>query len=128
MRINQYAFICLLFAAACSNPAQSSEGKLTMLEIDHKWVLVDEQKKVQYEVFFYDNGPDYPSEGLYRVVKNGKIGYADAATNAIVIAPQYDCAYPFENGKAKVSTHCTTTQDGEYSSWESDAWEYIEKK
>lgn len=128
MRINQYVFVCLLFAAACSNPAQSSEGKLTMLEIDHKWVLVDEQKKVQYEVFLYDNGPDYPSEGLYRVVKNGKIGYADAATNAIVIAPQYDCAYPFENGQAKVSTDCTTTQEGEYSSWESDAWEYIEKK
>jgi hypothetical protein len=127
--ILKYTYIlALLLAAACSNPASSSQGKLSMLEKDHKWVVVDEQKTVLYEVFLYDNGPDAPSEGLYRIVKDGKIGYADASTHAIVIEPQYDCAYPFENGKAKVSTNCKTTQDGEYQVWESDAWQFIDKK
>lgn len=119
--------LLLLFAAACTSPAPGSQGKLSMLEKDHKWVLVDEQKTVLYEVYLYDNGPDAPSDGLYRVVKDGKIGYADASTNAIVIEPQYDCAYPFENGKAKVSTNCKTIQDGDHSVWESEDWQLIDK-
>lgn len=119
--------LLLLFAAACTNPAPNSQGKLTMLEQDHKWVVVDEQKNVLYDVFIYDNGPDAPADGLYRIVKDGKIGYADAGTNAIVIEPQYDCAYPFENGKAKVSTNCQTVKDGEYDVWESEDWQFIDK-
>jgi hypothetical protein len=76
----------------------------------------------------YDNGPDYPSEGLIRVVKNGKIGYTDATTFALVIEPQFDCAFPFENGKAKVSNQCQTVKDGEHSVWTSDAWEYVDRE
>jgi len=94
---------------------------------DGKWVILDGQKTALYEVFIYDNGPDYEADGMIRVVKNGKIGYADAKTFAIVIEPQFDCAYPFENGKAKVSNQCKTVQDGEHSSWESDAWQYVDK-
>ncbi len=122
----KYTFYILLIVASCNNP--NNQTPLTMVEIDNKWVLVDQQKKIQYEVFLYDNGPDYPSEGLIRVVKNGKIGYADAKTYAIVIPPQYDCAFPFENGKAKVSNNCKTVKEGEYSSWESDAWQFVDKK
>jgi hypothetical protein len=124
----KYTFILLLFIAACTNSTPSGQGKLSLLEIDHKWVVVDEQKTVLYDVFPFDNGPDTPSEGLYRIVKDGKIGYVDAATNAIVIAPQYDCAYPFENGKAKVSTNCQTSKDGDHSVWTSDDWQFIDKK
>ena len=127
--IMKNTFILLLFlVAACTNPAPKSQGKLSMIEQDHKWVVVDEQKTVLYDVFIYDNGPDAPADGLYRIVKDGKIGYADAGTNAIVIEPKYDCAYPFENGKAKVSTNCKTVQDGDHSIWESDAWQFIDTK
>lgn len=102
---------------------------LSMTEIETgKWVITDQTKTPLYEVFIYDNGPDYPSEGLIRIVKNGKIGYADAQTYALVIAPQYDCAFPFENGKAKVSKRCQTIKDGEHSIWESDAWEYVDRQ
>lgn len=94
---------------------------------DDKWVIMNAQETALYEVFLYDNGPDYEAEGLIRVVKNGKIGYADGKTFAIVIEPQFDCAYPFENGKAKVSKQCKTVKDGEYSVWESDAWQYVDK-
>lgn len=92
-----------------------------------KWVILDKQKTTLYEVFPFDNGPDYPAEGLIRVLKNGKIGYVDANTYTIVIEPQFDCAFPFEDGKAKVSNHCQTIKDGEHSIWESEAWQYVDK-
>ncbi len=95
---------------------------------DQKWVVIDRAEKVLYEIFPFDNGPDYPSEGLFRMIKDGKIGYADANTYAIVIPPQFDCAFPFENGKAKVSTRCTTSTDGEHKVWTSDTWQYVDKK
>lgn len=100
---------------------------VVLLQGDYKWVVIDRQEKVLYEVFLYDNGPDYPSEGLFRIVQDGKIGYADADTYSIVISPQFDCAFPFENGRAKVSKQCRTVKDGEYSVWESEAWLYVNK-
>lgn len=101
---------------------------IVMTKNDNKWVVIDRSEKQLYEVFPYDNGPDYPSEGLFRILKDGKIGYADATTYAIVILPQFDCAYPFENGKAKVSTDCQTAGEGEHREWTSDAWRYIDRK
>lgn len=92
------------------------------------FVARDKQQKFLYQVFMYDNGPDYTAEGLFRIVQDGKIGYADAKTGEVVIAPRYPCAWPFEGGKARVSTDCTTRQDGEHGIWESDNWFYINKK
>ena len=136
-------FLLLLFAgslltgAACTRTTENKEKQpddaasapLSMTQTDDgKWVITDSNKKTLYEVFLYDNGPDYPSDGLIRVVKNGKIGYADANTYTIVIEPQFDCAFPFENGKAKVSNQCQTVKDGEHSVWTSDAWKYVDKQ
>ena len=110
-------------------PATTATPPLTMEQTaDGKWAILDGQKTALYEVFMYDNGPDYEAEGLIRVVKNGKIGYADAKTYLLIIEPQFDCAFPFENGKARVSNQCKTVKDGEYSVWESDAWKYVDKK
>lgn len=101
---------------------------IVLTKEDFLWVVIDRQEKVLYEVFPYDNGPDYPSDGLFRIVRDGKIGYADAATYDIVIEPQFDCAFPFENGKAKVSNNCQTISEGEYTSWTSDEWKFVDKK
>jgi hypothetical protein len=128
----------LLTGAACTSSTENKEKQtatsatitdsLSMQQTDDgKWVIMDSKKMALYAVFIYDNGPDYASEGLIRVVKNGKIGYADAKTYEIVIEPQFDCAYPFENGKAKVSTQCQTVKEGEYSVWKSDTWQYVDK-
>ena len=55
-----------------------------------------------YGVFQCDNGNDYVSEGLYRIVdKRGRIGYADESGRT-VIKPRFAFGFPFENGKAKV--------------------------
>ncbi|MEZ5013973.1 MAG: WG repeat-containing protein [Chitinophagales bacterium] len=91
------------------------------------FVVIDRQESVLYNVFPFDNGPDYSSDGLFRMLIDGKIGYADSATGKIIITPQFDCAEKFENGIAKVSTNCETRSDGEHSVWISDSWFYIDR-
>ena len=116
-------------ANEASNPAAPATTPLTMEQTDDgKWVIMDSQKTTLYDVFIYDNGPDYEADGLIRVVKNGKIGYADAKTYVLVIETQFDCAFPFENGKAKVSNQCKTVKDGEHNVWESEAWQYVDRE
>lgn len=46
----------------------------------------------------------------------------------LLIEPQFDCACPFENGKARVSKQCKTVKYGKHSVWESDAWQYVNKQ
>lgn len=81
------------------------------------FVAIDRQENVLYEVFPFDNGSDNPANGLFRIIENCKIGYADFTTGKIKIKPQFDCAWPFENGLAEVSNDCTTQLDGKHSVW-----------
>jgi hypothetical protein len=92
------------------------------------FVAIDRQEKVLFNVFPFDNGPDYAADGLFRILENNKIGYADAETGKIIIKPQYDCAWPFEKGVAKVSKDCNKKTEGEITFWLSDNWFYIDKK
>lgn len=96
-----------------------------MVKPEVGFVGIDRTEKVLYEVFPYDAGPDYPSEGLFRIVENGKIGYADLEHGAIRIKPEYPAASPFQNGYAQVCPDCETLQDGEYSSWVNGKWGLI---
>jgi len=89
---------------------------------------IDRQQNILYKVFSIDNGPDYTSDGLFRIMKDGKIGYADSTTGKIIIKPQFDCAYPFEKGEALVSNNCTKELQEEHSIWKSNNWFYINKK
>lgn len=99
-----------------------------IVAIQHKGIVaIDRHENVLYDVFPYDNGPDYVSDGLFRILMAGKIGYADSVTGKIIIEPHFDCAWPFVNGAAKVSTDCKTQSDGEHSIWLSDSWYYIDK-
>ena len=80
--------------------------------------------------FQYDNGDDYVSEGLYRIVdRKGRIGYADE-TGRTVIRPRFAFGYPFEGGKAKVTDSGERKEvagsGGEHWYWESDDWYYID--
>src|SRR5689334_19943597 len=53
----------------------------------------------------FENGADEFHDGLVRFVKNHKYGFADRNGNT-VIAPKYDGAMRFENGRAKVCLGC----------------------
>jgi hypothetical protein len=90
-------------------------------------VGIDRQGRILYSVFIFDNGPDEPSNGLFRVKVSSKIGYADSATGKIVINPQFACAWPFENGMAKVAMECQSHSNGEHHYWTSDHWFFINK-
>ncbi|GAA5095726.1 WG repeat-containing protein [Wohlfahrtiimonas larvae] len=93
---------------------------------DHKFVFMDAQGREIYQIYWFDNGPDIASEVLYRIYKNGKIGYASSITGQILIEAKYDCAYPFSEGKAKVGIRCKIESDGEHSSWIGGQWQWID--
>jgi len=95
-----------------------------------KVIAIDRNEKILFEAYMFDNGPDWLEEGLFRIIRNGKIGYADV-NGFIIIVPKYECAGQFENGIAKVSLHCNLVKsenDPEHTSMESDSWFYIDKK
>jgi hypothetical protein len=57
------------------------------------------------QAFQYDNGPDYFSEGLARIIdgKTGLLGYTNNQLD-IVILPKFQTASSFKEGLALVST------------------------
>lgn len=75
-----------------------------------------------YEPYFFDNGPDYASEGRYRIKIGDKIGFADSVTGKLVIPAIYDCAHPYKNGVAEVGVRCVTKGDGEHAWWTGGRW------
>lgn len=87
---------------------------------------IDRYENILFEVFRFDNGPDYLKEGLFRVVRNSKIGYANKY-GEVVIPCQFDCAFFFENGKAKVANNCKEIKDHKHFRWESKSWYFIDK-
>jgi hypothetical protein len=90
-------------------------------------VAIDRNENILFDIFFFDNWPDEISEGLFRVKRNDKIGYADK--NGVIQIPcVYQCAYRFENGKAKVAYHCKESKkDCEHKKPQSDEWFFIDK-
>src|SRR5215813_11985366 len=41
------------------------------------FIGIDREENLLFNVYPFDNGPDYPSEGLFRIIDNGLIGFAD---------------------------------------------------
>ncbi len=79
-----------------------------------------------FNVFMVDNGPDYPSEGLFRIIgDDGLIGYSDLEGN-IIIPPRYRFACPFKDGKARVSNDGYTLEEKEHSRWVVNNWHCIQ--
>ena len=73
---------------------------------------------------FIDNGPDYFNDGLARTISKNKYGYIDEQLN-IVIKPEYDFVFPFENGKAIVCNNCVIESDGEHNVVVNGTWGVI---
>ncbi|MBE0648903.1 MAG: WG repeat-containing protein, partial [Bacteroidales bacterium] len=91
------------------------------------FAAIDSSGNFLFEVFPFDNGPDYPSDGLIRIRENGMIGYADLKGN-IMISPSFEYAYPFQDGVALICTEGTPEQDGEHSQWKESKWGAINKR
>ena len=64
-------------------------------------VCINNAGKELFEVYKIDNGPDYVSDGLFRIVgKNSKIGFADTC-GAIVIPPVFCMLHLFTMERLK---------------------------
>ncbi len=67
--------------------------------------VFDRKGNYLYQAFAFDNGADYRVEGYQRIVKNGKIGFANR-NGEIVIQPQFDFVTPFHYGYAQYCNGC----------------------
>ena len=84
----------------------------------------------QFKVYRYDNGDDYFSEGLQRIVdKDGRFGFRDSI-GKVVIQPRFAFAFPFKDGYAKVTDSGrleAVDKSGDHHRWVSDSWYYVDK-
>jgi hypothetical protein len=55
----------------------------------------------------------------------GLIGHADTATGRVVLPPQHEAAFLFEQGWARVGRRCRLVRAGEHSHWDCAAWQFI---
>lgn len=107
------------FANVLLHPNDSTYGR---------WVGIDRNGNILFDLVNFDNGPDYFNEGLTRVQRNWKMGYANKK-GQIVIPCQYDYAKWFKNGVAEVTYDAEEYSDlDEHRRVESDSWFKIDKQ
>ncbi|MEM6396731.1 MAG: hypothetical protein AAF741_10335 [Bacteroidota bacterium] len=115
--------------AVCWSDTIKNFGIVSDKELtDGQWTAISVSDKVLYEVHPMDNGPDYISEGMFRIIRDGKIGFADRE-GFIIVDPIYECAFPFKNGRAKVALDCTAEKDLDGNTIvDSQEWTFIDRK
>lgn len=89
---------------------------------------INRSEDVLFQVYSFDNGPDYVSNGLFRIVNNGRMGFADM-NGEVVIKPIFLFVYPFQNnGLAVFNEGGSIVKDGEYHRYQGGKWGAINKK
>ena len=107
------------FANVIEHPNDSTWGR---------YIGIDRNQNILFDLVIFDNGPDYFNEGLTRILRNGKMGYANKY-GQVVIPCEYDFAKCFEDGKAEVTYNVREYIDiEEHRRVESNEWFYIDKK
>lgn len=89
---------------------------------------INRAEKILFEVFNCDSGPDYVCEGLFRIKKDGKIGFANL-NGDIVIPPRFEQVWPFKEDRAR---YCKGGHTEKYLRGEIDLivgakWGFIDK-
>ena len=107
------------YANVIEHPNDSTYGR---------YIAIDRNQNVLFDLVIYDNGPDYYNEGMVRVLRNGKMGYANKY-GQVVIPCEFDFARHFKNGVAEVTYQAKESMDmDEHRLVESDEWFLIDKK
>lgn len=91
-------------------------------------IAIDKNQNILFDLVMFDNGPESFHDGLLRVLRNGKMGYANRF-GQIVIPCIYDYAKWFDNGQAEVTFKAKEYLDmEEHRRVESDEWFIIDRK
>ena len=77
------------------------------------WAWIDRTAKVLARLHVIDNGPDTFSDGLTRIVENGRYGFMNER-GQVVIAARFAYAEPFEKGYALICADCARVADGNH--------------
>lgn len=94
---------------------------------------INKKEEKLFEVFIFDNGPDYIVDGAFRIIAENKMGFADTLGN-IIVPEIYDFVFPFDNGLALVNIggHIESVDPSdpncEYHTWVGGKWGMINKK
>jgi hypothetical protein len=101
---------------------------IAIVFIPHEgFVGINRREQLLFHVYPFDNGPDYPKEGLFRISEHGKIGFANMKGEK-VIPDTLDFARPFSDGLAAFTEGGHSESSGEHSIWEDGHWGFINKK
>jgi hypothetical protein len=90
-------------------------------------VGINRHQEIIFDLVMFDNGPEPFNEGLTRVLRDGKMGYANKF-GQVVIPCIYDYAKWFDKGVAEVTFNATIYLDGDdHRQVVSDEWLRIDK-
>lgn len=90
-------------------------------------LAIDKNENVLFEFYDFDFDADRLHEGLMRVIRNGKVGYANQFGQIVIPCIYYDAKW-FENGKARVTLDGRKVlRNNDFYVTESDNWFYIDK-
>jgi hypothetical protein len=82
-------------------------GIAAVVDANAQFAFIDPTGKRIARAYAFDNGPDYFQEGFARIVDDHKkIGFM--SDRGVIIAPQFDSAESFCNGKAQVTRNNET--------------------
>jgi hypothetical protein len=108
-----------------------SQGLAAVLSNKEGWMYINRRGRVVISgVPVMDNGADWFHDGLVRIVRNDKYGFANRK-GQVVIPPIYDGALNFEKGRATVCKGCKSAcaePDCEYHSFKGGQWFQINTK
>jgi hypothetical protein len=113
-----------------SFPYTSTLQTIAFVWDNGKIKAIDKNNTKLFTVFYFDNGPDYEREGLFRIVDDstGLIGFADMQ-GQIVISPKCFFARPFEQGLAAFNEGGKVEKyDEEHSFIAGGKWGFIDKQ
>lgn len=91
-----------------------------------KCYVINRKEEKLLQVYFFDNGPDYIYNGLFRIVKDGKVGFANKQME-VVIEPKYEFVQHFESGLATFCVDCIKHSNLEYE-WYEGKWGCMDTK
>ena len=106
---------------------------IVTLNSNSGFIGIDKDENELFQVYPYDNGPDYVSDGLFRIIRDFKIGFADVVSGRIIIQPVFDFSFGFESGLAIVNIGGhkekvnPANPNGEYHMWRGGKWGVIDK-